>query len=138
MPTYDFQCDGCGHAARDIIRSLSEYGLPCACPVCDAPMRQLLSAPHVVMDYAGYTCPVTGNWIEGRAAHRENLKRQGCRVLEPGETEQTRRAHSQAEARLDRELDATVDQLLASRPAHEIEHLCNAVADGMTATVERR
>lgn len=138
MPTYDFQCGGCGHSARDVIRPLSEYGLPCPCPVCETPMRQLISAPHIVMDYPGYTCPVTGQWIEGRTAHRENLKRQGCRVLEPGETEQTRRRAAEAEARLDRELDATVDQALASLPSREVEHLCNAVADGMTATVERR
>ena len=32
----------------------------------------------------------------------------------------------------------TVDQALASLPSREVEHLCNAVADGMTATVERR
>ena len=138
MPTYDFQCGGCGHTAKDVIRSLSEYGSPCACPVCDTPMRQLLSAPHIVMDYAGYTCPVTGEWIEGKRAHRENLARQGCRVLEPGESAATRRAHEQAETQLDRALDATADQMLASLPSHEVEHLCNAVADGLTATVERR
>ena len=138
MPTYDFQCGGCGHSARDVIRPLAEYGLPCPCPVCDHPMRQLVSAPHIVMDYPGYTCPVTGTWVEGRAAHRENLKRQGCRVLEPGETRDSRRAMEQADAALDKSLDATADQLLASLPSREVEHLCNAVADGMSATVERR
>jgi putative FmdB family regulatory protein len=138
MPTYDFQCSGCGHMARDVIRSLAEYGSPCACPVCETPMRQLLSAPHIVMDYPGYTCPVTGTWVEGRAQHRENLKRQGCRVLEPGETEAVRRGKRQSDEVLDKQLDETADQLLASLPSREVEHLCNAVADGMTATVERR
>lgn len=38
-------------------------------------------------DYKGYTCPITGRWVEGRAAHRENLKRHGCRVMEKGEKE---------------------------------------------------
>jgi hypothetical protein len=42
---------------------------------------------HVVSDINGYTCPVTNKWVEGRAAHRENLKRTGCRVFEPGERE---------------------------------------------------
>jgi hypothetical protein len=46
---------------------------------------------NVARDYEGYNCPVTGNWIEGRAAHRENLKRTGCRVFEPGELEQFKR-----------------------------------------------
>lgn len=138
MPTYDFQCGGCGHTEQDVLRSLLEYGLPYTCPVCDVPMRQLISAPHIVMDYEGYTCPVTGKWVEGRAQHRENLKRQGCRVLEPGETEAVRREKAKKEAELDKKLDETTDQLLSALPPREMEHLCNAVADGMTATVERR
>lgn len=42
--------------------------------------------PHISKDYDGYTCPVTDKWVEGRVAHRENLKRQDCRVLEKGES----------------------------------------------------
>jgi len=41
----------------------------------------------VVSDYAAYECPITGKPVEGRAAHRENLKQHGCRVLERGERE---------------------------------------------------
>lgn len=49
------------------------------------------SAPlniQIARDYEAYECPVTGNMIEGRSAHRENLKQHGCRVFEPGEREQ--------------------------------------------------
>lgn len=42
----------------------------------------------VVSDYPGYDCPVTGQWVEGRAAHKENLKRTGCRLLERGERQE--------------------------------------------------
>lgn len=42
-------------------------------------------AAYVSSDYEAYDCPVTGKMIEGRAAHRENLKRTGCRILEKGE-----------------------------------------------------
>lgn len=42
---------------------------------------------QILRDIDGYTCPVSGKWIEGRAAHRENLKRTGCRIFEPGERE---------------------------------------------------
>lgn len=44
-------------------------------------------APMSIKDYEAYECPVTGKMIEGRAAHRENLKRTGCRIFEPGERE---------------------------------------------------
>ena len=47
---------------------------------CNTGLRAMISS-----DAAGYDCPVTGKWIDGRAAHRENLKRTGCRVFEPGE-----------------------------------------------------
>jgi hypothetical protein len=89
------------------------------------------------MDYAGYQCPVTGRWVEGRAAHRENLKRQGCRVLEPGETEQVRRDRQRAERDFDRALDNTIDELLYKAGSDKVEKLCNEVASGVTATVER-
>lgn len=137
MPTYDFHCPACNRTEQDVMRPLSEYGLPCPCPVCEAPMYQLLSAPHVVMDYQGYTCPVSGEWIEGRRAHRENLKKQGCRVYEPGETELARKRAATAEADFDRSLDNTIDELLHHAGSDKVEKLCNEVASGVTATVER-
>lgn len=44
--------------------------------------------PMIGSDYKGYSCPVTGQWVEGKRAHEENLKRTGCRLLEKGEKEQ--------------------------------------------------
>lgn len=46
---------------------------------------------QIVSDYEGYSCPITGNWIEGKSSHRENLKKHGCRVFEPGELEDFKR-----------------------------------------------
>lgn len=54
-------------------------------------MERQLEAPAVVGDFEPYACPVSGEWISGRAAHNENLAKQGCRVLEPGETEDYKR-----------------------------------------------
>lgn len=50
--------------------------------------RQENNAPlfHISPDYKGYDCPITGKWIDGRAEHRENLKRNNCRLLEQGES----------------------------------------------------
>jgi hypothetical protein len=44
-----------------------------------------ISAPTLARDYGAYESPMGTGMIEGRAAHREDLKRNGCRVLEPGE-----------------------------------------------------
>ncbi len=50
-------------------------------PISIKPNRSI----HINPDIAGYDCPVTGKWIDGRKDHRENLKRHNCRLLEPGE-----------------------------------------------------
>lgn len=34
--------------------------------------------PFLWPDSDGYASPVTGQWIEGRAARREDLRRHGC------------------------------------------------------------
>lgn len=45
-----------------------------------------VSTPQIAGDYSAYESPVNhGKMIEGRAAHREELKRSGCRVMEKGE-----------------------------------------------------
>lgn len=61
--------------------------------------------PILLGDYSAYDCPVTGKIVEGRSAHSENLKRQGCRLLEKGESrEQGRRVEESFNAGLDRVL----------------------------------
>lgn len=47
--------------------------------------------PMLSPDYQPYDCPITGKIIDGRYAHRENLARHGCRVLEKGEKEAAER-----------------------------------------------
>lgn len=46
---------------------------------------QQASGPFVVSDTPGYKSPVGNGWIEGRAARREDLKRSGCREVDPSE-----------------------------------------------------
>lgn len=50
-------------------------------------------APQIAPDYQMYTCPITERPVEGRVAHRENLKQHNCRILEPGETRDWKRNH---------------------------------------------
>lgn len=45
-------------------------------------------APHafqIMRDLPGYKSPLGTGWIEGRAARREDLKRGGCREVDPSE-----------------------------------------------------
>lgn len=65
--------------------------------------------PMVVRDYQAYECPVTGQMIEGRHAHKENLKRTDCRLLEPGEFEDTKK---NGQKRIYDKMDAAIDKAI--------------------------
>lgn len=62
--------------------------------------------PMIFGDLPGYKSEVTGIWVEGRRARREDLKRSGCRPWEGLEQErkESARQETYAEQRLDASL----------------------------------
>lgn len=72
---------------------------------------QSAMAPAVFGDLPGYQSPVTGLWVEGRRARREDLKRTGCRPYEGFEQEK-----KEAD-KVQRENERRLDQL-AEKMAH--------------------
>ncbi len=73
--------------------------------------QQPSAFPYVVRDTAAYVSPVTKKVIDGKAARREDLKRSGCREVDPSEYTPT--YYTEKYARLagkDRE----------TRPKHEL------------------
>lgn len=86
MPIYVYECGKC-HVKFDVYKRIAELDAPVHCS-CGAEARRLIVAPMVAPDYPGYISPASGKWIEGRRAHIEDLKRTGCRIYEPGETEE--------------------------------------------------
>ena len=49
------------------------------------PDRSQQAGPFLQSDIGGYISPVGNGWIEGRSARREDLKRSGCREIDPSE-----------------------------------------------------
>lgn len=137
MPIYTYQCPACA-TRRDIFKPLALLDREEPCETCETQMERQLSAPAVLADYAGYSCPISGKWIEGRRAHEENLARHGCRVLEGGETEQARRRGSEEASLLDKEVDNTVEQFYETLPTDKREALAVAVQSGLDVAVERK
>lgn len=41
--------------------------------------------PNIIRDLPAYKSPLGTGWVDGRAARREELKRHGCREVEPSE-----------------------------------------------------
>lgn len=71
--------------------------------------RQASLAPTIWDDLPGYESPVTGLWVEGRKARREDLKRTHSRPWEGLEQEKKEAARHQA--RLDAKLDALAEKM---------------------------
>jgi hypothetical protein len=60
-------------------------------------------------DLPGYESPVTGKWIEGRKARREDLRRHNCRPYEGREQEVKVAARARAEH--EKKLDSLAERL---------------------------
>jgi len=114
MPIYRIKCDACGQS-QDVFRTVATYDdLP---DCCGQRMHRVICAPAVHADLPGYESPVTGKWIEGRSARREDLLRSGCRPWEGFEQErkeadkQTAEAWKRADATMERAVEQTAAQL---------------------------
>lgn len=136
MPTYAYKCDHC-HRRFERFLPMARYAEPQDCLVCGGTTTKQLFAPSVAVDYQGYTCPVTGKWIEGRRQHQENLKRTGCRVLESGEKEAVERAKAAEESAFERALDASVEEFFEKAPPEKLQQLERELLGGVTAQVTR-
>ena len=134
MPMYQFRCTE-GHVFDRLV-PLAQFDEPQSCSCGAAASRQIV-APAIRTDYAGYTCPVSGKWIEGRAAHRENLARTGCRILEPGETSAAVSRASSSDAALEAAIDSTTDQLIANLSTRDKERLAAEMDSGLSAEIVR-
>lgn len=137
MPTYCYSCPACDRRC-DIVKPLALLNREERCEACETPLDRRITAPAIASDFAGYHCPITEKWIEGRRAHTENLKRHGCRVYETGETEQARRAAAKVETDFDRQVDSTVEQFYETLPTAKREQLATEIASGLDVVVERK
>lgn len=136
MPLYDYKCR-CGQVETEY-RRIEARDFDKWCPRCGTGMKRILvTPPRVRGDVAGYTCPVTGKWIEGRRAHEENLKRQGCRVLEAGEVEAAVRYREMEDLAFDRRIEETVEREIDAMPSVKKERLANELEAGAAAEVVR-
>jgi putative FmdB family regulatory protein len=136
MPIYLYKCPVCS-AKRDVVKKIAEIDDPVHCEKCTFAMNRQIVAPMIRPDYAAYNCPITGERIEGRAAHEANLRKHGCRVLDDGEAQA---AAAVAKARDEALYDAvgeTAARIVANMPYDKQEKLANELDAGVGLGVER-
>lgn len=136
MPMYAYRCGKCG-TSQDVFKPIRDLDLPEPCERCETPMDRMLCAPMVRPDYPGYSCPITGDWIEGRRAHEENLKKHGCRVYEPGELSDHQAHRAAEDAAFDAAVEATVEEFVEKLPARKREQLAIELENGADVGVVR-
>lgn len=122
MPMYDYTCP-CGEAFL-VFKKLVNLDSPTRCPKCGySGTTRKISAPAILGDYPGYSCPITGDWIEGRKAHAENLAKHGCRVAEAGEREAAARFRADSDRKLEASIEKTVEREIAQMPGEKRDAL---------------
>lgn len=80
--------------------------------------------PHGKMyDLPSYQSPITGKWVDGRVARRNDLAASGCVEYDPGmQTEQDKR-HAREDAELDKKVDEHVEKTIYEMPTEKREKL---------------
>jgi putative FmdB family regulatory protein len=136
MPMYAYKCPNCGRS-QDVFKPISLLNVPEPCGHCETPMERQICAPMVQADYPGYQCPITGDWIEGKRAHQENLRKHGCRVYEPGEREEHEKYTESADLAFERSIDNTVEEFIEKLPTRKREQLAGELESGADASVIR-
>jgi putative FmdB family regulatory protein len=127
MPLYDFECIENHRFERSV--KLIDFEVPQFCS-CGAPASRAISAPRFSVDNVGYDCPVTGKWIGSKREHEENLKQQGCRVLETGEKEANERSRVKDEAAFEKKLEDSIERQIDQMSSTKKEQLANELING--------
>lgn len=126
MPVYSYRCKSCGNKEEKYLKIAQSQDIQ-ICSVCSHDLEKLIDAARLNVDYPGYTCPISGKWIEGKKAHKENLAKYGKRVLEKGEMEDAKRFRLAQDREFERKIDEDVDRQLAKLSTQEMENLAKDV-----------
>lgn len=137
MPLYDIKCARSGEVFERHI-PLAFYNDPIKCS-CGAPASRVIGLVQIAVSPVDYTydCPITGKPITSKRAHEENLKRQGCRILETGEKDYNEKRRLESEASLDRAIDQTVEKAIDQMPSEKREQLARELVSGTDVSVDR-
>lgn len=137
MPLYDIRCKKSGSTFERQIK-LANFSDPIFC-ACGSVANRIISTPRFTVDNTDYSCPVTGARIASKREHEENLKKQNCRVLEPGEHRLSAEGRKAADEALDKKVEETVEREIESYSSEKKERLHNELVNGgLDVQLERK
>ena len=95
-------------------------------------------AAYVRRDLPGYESPITGKWIHGRSARREDLKSSGSVEYDPGMKDDARRNYARNDAKLDASIGRTVETIFNQFPKEKQQQLEHEVMTDIATKFYRR
>jgi hypothetical protein len=113
MPFYSYHCKRCD-SVQDGYRSISSRHDSPDC--CGEPTQLCIAPPAVQPDVPGYHSPVTGRWIEGKSARREDLRQNRCTEYDPEMKKDAARTKREIEAKQERKLEEAAARAYYSLP----------------------
>lgn len=93
-------------------------------------MQRVVDMARVQASFAPYDCPITGVLIDSPTKHRENLAKNGCRVLEPGEDRDAESFRRAKDLEFQQKFEESVVQQVTSMPKPVKEILAGELVHG--------
>ena len=125
MPVYVHECKN-GHRF-DVFLKLSEYDTPQVCK-CGEPSQRVIVPTMIKFDIApwdSYVSPASGKLITSYKERERDMKETGCVDYDPGMKDVQRRKIKEADEKLDKVVDATVEKEFDAMPLSKKEKLEN-------------
>jgi hypothetical protein len=142
MPLYEWRCPlGCQVETFMTLASHELLKNDYLCPKHYQVMEQVIGAPILVaaQPECRYDSPIDGRPITTHHARQEDLKRNGCIPYDPEQKTDAERRRKDSEQRLDKAIDATVEEAVSKMTTKQRAKLhSELVEQGTTADVIRR
>ena len=131
MPFYSYQCRN-GHLFNRF-STVSEHS-PIAICDCHAQATQVITAPVLVKCAADvrYDSPITGEPITSHHARLEDMKRHDCIEYDPEMKRDYERRIAEGDAKLDKLIDAHVEESIEKMPTAKRAKLWSELVDQVT------
>jgi putative FmdB family regulatory protein len=131
VPTYEYRCGGCG-SARDAYRTVEQRN---DAPVCcgQGMERQISRVMGFVQADIRYDSPIDGRPITNKQMRLEDLARSNCQPYDPEMKKDAERRRKEAEAKLEKAVDETVEREIHAMTPRKRESLIGELEGGLTA-----
>jgi hypothetical protein len=128
MPIYTYRCSN-GHA-YDRYLALADYARPQVCD-CGRVGLRMICAPLLVKAQAEcrYDSPIDGHAVTSWAARRDDLARNNCQPYDPEMKTDMLRRRQDADAAIEKSVDATVDEAFEKMPTAQRAKLASEVTE---------